>query len=238
VGDFEDRSVVVTGGTGFLGTAVVSALLDRGATVVVPAARPQEVERFPFREQARLVEDVDLADEAAVDQLYDGVDGLWASIHLAGGFAMGPIEDTDVETWRGMLDTNATTCFLSSRAAVRRIRARMADQPADALPGGRLVNVTAKPALVPTGGLAAYAASKAAVAGLTHSLSEELADESIWVNAVVPSVLDTPVNRQGMPKANHDAWPSLEDVAQTVVFLASPANRTTRGALVPVYGRS
>ena len=100
------------------------------------------------------------------------------------------------------------------------------------------MNVAAKPVLVPTGGLSAYAASKAAVASLTLSLSEELAAESIWVNAVIPSLMDTPANRQAMPKADFDKWPKVQEVAATIAFLASPQNSTSRGALVPVYGRS
>lgn len=131
---------------------------------------------------------------------------------------------------------NAMSAFLCSREAVRRIRSGGApDAPP---PGGRLVNVSAKPALVPSAGVSAYAMSKAAVSALTLSLSEELKDESIWVNAVVPSIMDTAVNRAAMPNADYDRWPKVEEVAATIVFLASPENRTTRGALVPVYGRS
>ena len=100
------------------------------------------------------------------------------------------------------------------------------------------MNVSAKPALVPTAGLCAYAMSKAAVAALTLSLAEELKDERIWVNAVVPSTMDTPANRAAMPDADHARWPKVEDVAETIAFLASPENKSTRGALVPVYGRS
>jgi NAD(P)-dependent dehydrogenase (short-subunit alcohol dehydrogenase family) len=131
-----------------------------------------------------------------------------------------------------MIDTNATTCFLCSREAVKRIRASR--NPA----GGRLVNVAARPALVPTPGLAAYAASKSAVVALTQSLSEELAPERIWVNAVAPSIMDTPANRKAMPKADHSTWPSVADVAATIAFLASPQNAVTRGAVAPVYGRA
>jgi NAD(P)-dependent dehydrogenase (short-subunit alcohol dehydrogenase family) len=86
--------------------------------------------------------------------------------------------------------------------------------------------------------MSAYAASKAAVAALTLSLAEELADRAIWVNAVVPSIIDTPANRAAMPDAGHDAWPKPEEIAETIAFLASPQNLATRGALVPVYGRS
>jgi NAD(P)-dependent dehydrogenase (short-subunit alcohol dehydrogenase family) len=86
--------------------------------------------------------------------------------------------------------------------------------------------------------MGAYSASKAAVAALTRSLAEELADSGIWVNAVVPSIIDTTANRAAMPDADHDAWPKPAEIAETIAFLASPQNAVTRGALVPVYGRS
>jgi len=99
--------------------------------------------------------------------------------------------------------------------------------------------VAARPALEWRGGagMAAYTASKAAVAALTVALAEEVAKDAILVNAVAPSILDTPANRKAMPQADHAAWPKVEDVAQTILFLASPANKVTRGAVVPVYGR-
>ena len=85
--------------------------------------------------------------------------------------------------------------------------------------------------------MAAYAASKAAVAALTVALAEEVVKQGILVNAVAPSILDTPANRQAMPQADHAAWPKVEEVARTILFLASPDNKVTRGAVVPVYGR-
>ena len=103
--------------------------------------------------------------------------------------------------------------------------------------GGRIVNVSARPALVPTAGVAAYAASKAVVASLTRSLAEELAADRIWVNAVAPSTIDTPANRAGMPDADHDRWPKPEELAATILHLASADNRVARGAIVPVYGQ-
>ena len=104
--------------------------------------------------------------------------------------------------------------------------------------GGRIVNVAAKPALIPVGGMVAYSASKAAVASMTQSLGEELASDGIFVNAIVPSVMDTPANRRGMPDADHRQWPSVAAVASTIAFLLSPSNTATRSGLVPVYGRS
>ena len=86
--------------------------------------------------------------------------------------------------------------------------------------------------------MVAYAAAKAAVLSITQTLAEELRDEQIWVNAVIPSIMDTPANREALPDADHDRWPMVSDVAATMAFLASPLNRSTRGALVPVYGLS
>jgi NAD(P)-dependent dehydrogenase (short-subunit alcohol dehydrogenase family) len=231
--DFQDRHVVVTGGTGALGLAVVGGLLKAGAVVHVPYLHVAEAERFPFRGDPRsqLSGPIDLASEADVGRLYAGLPALWASIHLAGGFAMGGIAETDRAALMHQLEMNFVSCHLCCRAAVIAMRASQ---------GGRIVNVAARPALEPrTGaGMGAYAASKAAVAALTQALGEEVAKDGILVNAVAPSVLDTPANRAAMPKAKHELWPKVEEVAATILFLASTENRVTRGAVVPVYGRS
>lgn len=236
--DFESLHVVVTGGAGALGTAVVSALVARGALVHVPTIDDAEAARFSLaREPGVTVRaGVDLTDEIHVERYYTQLPGLYASIHLAGGYAGGPLLDTSPTVARRMLATNAMSAFLCCREAVRRIRS--GTSPDAPPPGGRLVNVAAKPALVPAANVSAYAMSKAAVAALTQGLAEELKGEGIWVNAVVPSIMDTPANRAAMPHADFDAWPKVDEVAATIVFLASPQNATTRGALVPVYGRS
>ena len=229
--DFAARDVVVTGGTGALGTAVVAALLDQGATCHIPVFDPAEKARAAFADHANVAftDAVDLADEAQVEAFYATTGTLWASIHIAGGFAMAPITETSLADFQAQLDLNLTTAFLCCREAVRR-------QPT----GGRIVNVAARPALEPrTGaGMVAYTASKAAVAALTQALAEEVAGKDIWVNAIAPSILDTPANRAAMPNADHAGWPKVAAVAETIVFLASPQNATTRGALVPVYGRT
>jgi NAD(P)-dependent dehydrogenase (short-subunit alcohol dehydrogenase family) len=236
--DFDGLTVVVTGGAGALGTAVVSRLVERGAQVHVPAFDEREAQAFALASDPRVTVRVglDLADEVQVENFYAKVPSLWASIQIAGGFVGGAIEDTTPTMLRRMLSQNAISCFLCCREAVRRIRERA--EVEGTRPGGRLVNVSAKPALVPSAGVSAYAASKAAVAAMTLSLAEELKPERIWVNAVVPSTMDTPANRSAMPSADHAAWPSVDDVAETIVFLASPRNAATRGGLVPVYGRS
>jgi NAD(P)-dependent dehydrogenase (short-subunit alcohol dehydrogenase family) len=231
--DFRGRQVVVTGGTGALGTAVVGALVTAGATCHVPHHSDEGLTNYPYRThpQVKLRAGVDLADEAAVRDFFAAVPSLWASIHLAGGFAPGRVSETDRAGFLRQIDTNLTTCFLCCRAAVRAM--------GDGGNGGRIVNVAARPALEwRTGaGMAAYTASKAAVAALTAALAEEVARDGILVNAVAPSIMDTPANRKAMPKADHAAWPKVEEVASTILFLASPDNRVTRGAIVPVYGR-
>lgn len=232
--DFSGRHVVVTGGTGALGTAVCGRLLDLGATCYVPSVSPAESERCPFQDHDgfHLTDNVDLSVEASVGAFFEQVPGLWASIHIAGGFAMDGLADISAEAFSRMMNMNALTCHLSMAAAVRRMRDAGAN-------GGRIVNVTARPGVEPRGGagMTHYAASKAAVAALTQAAAEELAAETIWVNAVAPSIIDTPANRGDMPDANHDDWPTPEEIAETIVFLASPENTVTRGAIVPVYGR-
>ena len=232
--DYRNRQVVVTGGTGALGTAVVGALIKAGATCHVPYLIDQEAARFPFRDhaQVKLVADMDLAEESAVARLFEGVPALWASIHLVGGFAMAPVGKTSKADLMKQVDMNFVTAFLCCRAAVNAMTRTGA--------GGRIVNVATRPALEwrAGAGMVAYVASKAAVAALTVALAEEVVQADILVNAVAPSTMDTPANRAAMPKADFNAWTKVEDVAATILFLASPENRVTRGGVVPVYGKS
>jgi NAD(P)-dependent dehydrogenase (short-subunit alcohol dehydrogenase family) len=177
-----------------------------------------------------LVADCDLTDEAAVARLYADASDLWASIHVAGGFAMSPLAETNKAGLMAMIDMNLVSCHLCCRAAVKAMGNR----------GGRIVNVAARPALEPrtAAGSTAYAASKAAVAALTVALAEEVARDGILVNAVAPSIINTPANRSAIPKADHASWPKPDEIAATIAFLASPENQVTRGAIVPVYGRA
>ena len=229
--DFSSRNVVVTGATGGLGEAVVRQLLAAGATVHVPVRHPDKArDLFAGTDRVRVAAVADLGDEAAVVTFYAGVPSIWASVHCAGGFTMSRIDETRLTDLRTMLDMNTVPTFLCCREAVKAMRGR----------GGRIVNVAAQPGVEPRrgGGMAAYAASKAAVAAITLALAEELAGEEIWVNGVVPSIMDTEANRRAMPNADHAKWPKVAEVAATIAFLASPQNTATRAALVPVYGRS
>lgn len=232
--DFGGKSVLVTGGTGALGSAVVDLLINSGATCHITCLKPDELARFPFKEHAkvRIHTGIELTDEAIVEKLFANFSSsspLWASIHIAGGFAMSPVEQVSKNDFVSMMQGNALSCFLCCREAVKRMAG-----------GGRIVNVAARPGIMPElgAGMIPYTASKAAVAAITQSLAAEVAPRGIWVNAVVPSIMDTPANRKAMPAADHSKWPKLDEVAATIAFLASPDNKATRGALVPVYGKS
>ena len=232
--DYRNRRVVVTGGAGALGIAVVSALLEAGAICHLPYRHDSEAARFAGMDKTRLAltKVDDLADEAAVAKLYEGLPGLWASIHVAGGFAFAPIGDSPKKLLMEQLNMNLVSCYLCCRAAVAKMVAGKQ--------GGRIVNIAARAAQEWRTGakMTAYTASKAGVAALSAALAEEVAGEGILVNAVAPSIMDTPANRKDMPKADFAKWPKVEEVAATILFLASPENTVTRGGFVPVYGKS
>ena len=229
---FADKNVVVTGGTGALGTAVVGRLVNLGARVHIPAFSEQEVERFALKDHDTvfLSTQMDLSDEALVERFYQGVGEVWASIQIAGGFDMAPVLETSADAFDKQMTMNAKTCFLCAREAAK----HMGEV------GGRIVNIAARPGVEPRqgAGMVAYATSKAAVAAMTEAMAEELASKGIWVNAIAPSILDTPANRAAMPDADFDSWPSVDEVASTIVHLASPENGVARGAIVPVYGKA
>lgn len=209
----QGRQIVVTGGNGALGHAVVSWLQAQGAVVHVPD-----------------IATVDLTQEAAATAYFASLPPLWASIQLAGGFAMAAVADTALADFEKQWRINTVTCFLACREAVKSIRKTGH--------GGRIVNVAARPVVAPTGHMVAYAAAKAGVAAITQGLAAELIGDQILVNAVIPSLIDTPANRAAMPDADHAAWPKPAELAEAIGFLASPHNTLTSGALVPVYGRS
>jgi len=227
---FADQTVIVTGGTGALGRAVVGTLLAAGARCRVPYVVDAEAATFPHKDGVTLVPRCELTNEDDIARLYDGVTDLWASIHIAGGFAMGPVAETDKAGMLHMLNMNFVSCYLCCRAAVQGFGTA----------GGRIVNVAARPGIEPRlgAGMAPYAASKAAVAAFTQALAAEVAGRGILVNAIAPSIIDTPANRAAMPKADHAGWPKPAEIAATIAFLASAENKVTTGGVVPVPGRT
>ena len=166
---------------------------------------------------------LDLTDEEGVVKYFETLPELWASVHLAGGFAMSPFTATPLAELRRQWDMNFVTAFLCSREAVKK-GAR------------RIVNVASRAALEPAAGTIAYSTSKAALVMLTRALAEELKGQGVLVNAVAPSIMDTPANRKAMPDADHAKWPKTSEVARAILWLSSDENTLTSGAIVPVYG--
>jgi NAD(P)-dependent dehydrogenase (short-subunit alcohol dehydrogenase family) len=219
----DGRHVVITGATGGLGGAVVEAFVAVGATCHVPERKAG----VAGRRGVEVVGNVDLTSEEAVVAFYRALPPLWASVHLAGGYAGAPIGKIALADLRAELDRNFVTSFLCCREAVRKMDA-----------GGRIVNVASRAAMVPAGGSIAYATSKAAVVWLTRCLAEEVKGQGILVNAVAPLTIDTPANRAAMPTADHTSWAKPAELAQTILWLASPDNLLTSGAIIPAYGRA
>ncbi len=222
------RTIVITGGSGALGRAVVHELAQRGADCRVPLMSGDLGEGLSGLDgNISTRADVDLRNESSVKSFYADLPELWGSVHLAGGFAMAPISETTLEQIETMHQMNFVTAFLCCREALARMNG-----------GGRIVNVAARPALSPCGGMSAYLASKAAVAAFTQGLADETRAQGVTVNAIVPSIIDTPSNREAMPDADHGAWPSPTQLAKTIAFLLSEDAGITSGVLVPVYGRA
>jgi len=165
-----------------------------------------------------------------VDQVVSRFGRLDMLVNTVGGFRSGvPVHETPIEAWDGMMNLNARTAFIVSRAVVPHMLRRGS---------GKIISVAARPGLQGRAQSAAYSASKAAVIRLTESLSTELGDSGINVNCVIPGTLDTPPNRQAMPEADTSRWVAPDSLAEVILFLASPAARDIHGAAVPVYGRT
>jgi NAD(P)-dependent dehydrogenase (short-subunit alcohol dehydrogenase family) len=230
--DLQGQHVVVTGGTGTLGSAVVRALVDAGAQCHVPAIESSiPAERFPATGVA-VTPKVDLSDEASVSAFYASLPPLSAVVNIAGGFAWAPIGDSPAKLLQQQLSMNLVSCALSCRAAVANFR--------KAGRGGHIVNISARPALNPRQGanMTAYTASKAAVAAFSVALAEELKAENISVIALCPSTIDTPVNRADMPKADHASWIKPGSIAELIVAQLGLRDPINSGALIAVYGRA
>lgn len=220
------RSVIVTGGFGILGNAVASAF----------AAAGDKVARIDFAPHARVtlagaldIGGVDLTDaaktEAALAQVVAAHGGIDVLVNVAGGFVWETLEGGSLESWAKMHGMNLISAVTITKLALPELK------QSDA---GRIVNIGAGGAVKAGMGFAPYAASKAGVHKLTEALAEELAGTSVTVNAILPSIIDTPTNRADMPDADFSTWVKPEAIADVIGFLASDAGRSVTGALVPV----
>lgn len=226
-------SVLVAGGTGALGTAVLEALLDGGfavvATWVVEAERDRVAGLFGDRPGLTLVR-ADLMDPNSVGRSVEGIADLRAVVNLVGGFAAGSkVHETEPDDFDHMLRLNLRPGFLLARAAMPLFMAAGS---------GAFVAVSARPALQPFSGAAGYITAKAAVLAFVRALDAEYRDSGVRCNAILPGVIDTPGNRTAQPDADHSRWTAPADIARVIRFLVADDAAVVTGAAIPVYGRS
>jgi NAD(P)-dependent dehydrogenase (short-subunit alcohol dehydrogenase family) len=228
----QGRAIVISGAFGALGRVVAEAAAQRGARVAaLDIGAPSEGLAERLGSDALLLGGVDLTSAegaqqaiAAVKAKFGRIDAL---VNIAGGFKWETVESGDAATWDRMYSLNLKTALNASRAALPHLLESGA---------GRIVNVGALGALKAGAGMGAYGASKSAVHRLTESMAEELKNRGVTVNAVLPSIIDTPANRADMPNAAFDHWVAPIDLAAVILFLASLEARTVTGALLPVVG--
>jgi NAD(P)-dependent dehydrogenase (short-subunit alcohol dehydrogenase family) len=221
--DYTGRTVVITGTSGALGSGLAAAFAAEGAAVVgVDRAEPSAIAAV----EGVRYESVDLTDDAAVGALFDTVAAPWAVVHTVGGFAPHrPVAELDVDELGRQLSMNLVTTAAVTKHALRLM------QPAGA---GRVVLTASRAATVTAGNGFSYSVSKLGVLHLARMAAEEVAGSGVTVNTVVPSIIDTPANRAAMPKADHEKWPKVSDIASAYLFLASPAAGLVNGAAIPV----
>jgi len=236
--DFARQVVLVTGAAGNLGGAVAEAFRRAGARLILADRAPDRLPRlFPDLADSAdhyLATSVDLTDENAVQAMVD--EGLRrfgridVLVNAAGGYRGGtPLHETPPDAWDLMFSINARTVYIVSRAVVPAMLRQAS---------GKIVNVSARAALQAGAKMGPYSAAKSAVVRLTEAMSAELKGAGIHVNCVMPSTIDTPENRESMPKADPNRWVTPEALADVILFLASDAARAMHGATVPVYGLS
>jgi NAD(P)-dependent dehydrogenase (short-subunit alcohol dehydrogenase family) len=233
---FTESVVLVAGGTGGLGLAVSLAFLDEGASVVVTFRNDRELAALKSAAGSNLSKlaglHIDVTDEAAVDQLMAGIltehGRLDVLVNTVGGYVGGTkLWESESRTLDQMLTLNLRPGFLLARAAAKAMLARGK---------GAIVNVAAKAALDHPAGLASYASSKAAALAMMDSLAADLKGTGVRANSILPSIIDTEMNRKAMPNADFSPWPKPEDIARVILFLCSDDAKVIHGAAIPVYG--
>ncbi|WP_028203603.1 SDR family NAD(P)-dependent oxidoreductase [Paraburkholderia nodosa] len=228
------KVVAVTGGFGSLGLASAQLLAERGARVALigRGAAPETAALPAALAGALCMGGIDLVDanaaQTAFGALHGKLGGLDAVVNVAGAFRWETIDDGDARTWDLMFDLNVKTALNASKAALPYLVQSGA---------GRVVNIGAGAGLKAGLGMGAYSASKAGVARLTEALAEELKDKGVTVNAILPSIIDTPPNRADMPDADFTRWVQPREIATVIAFLLGADAQAITGALIPVNGR-
>jgi NAD(P)-dependent dehydrogenase (short-subunit alcohol dehydrogenase family) len=230
-----DSTAIVTGGTGGLGAAVVTRLLDDGWRVVVPWIVERELERVPRRSEGLELIQADLFDQQAVATVVAAGCGdpsvpLRGVVNLVGGYsAAGRVHETPIEDFEKQFHLNLRPTYLMTQAALPQLVERG---------GGSIVCVGTRAALQPFSGAAGYVSSKAGVIAFAHAVAVEYKHDGVRCNAILPSVIDTPANRAAMPKADHERWVKPAEIAGVIAHLLSEDSKATSGAAIPVYGRA
>jgi NAD(P)-dependent dehydrogenase (short-subunit alcohol dehydrogenase family) len=228
------KKIAITGAFGALGSATAQVAAEQGARLALidRAAHPPAGLFASPGDGIRLITGVNLTDEsqaaAAVRAAHEQLQGLDVLINVAGAFRWQTVAAGDPAIWDQMFAVNVKTALFTSRAAIPFLKSSGQ---------GRIINIGANGALKAGAGMGAYAASKSGVHRLTESLAEELKADGITVNAVLPSIIDTPANRAEMPKADFATWVAPRALAEVILFLASDAGAPVTGALLPVTGR-
>lgn len=227
------RRVVITGGFGILGQAVAEHFVGLGDQIALMDAAGTAAPILQDRYSAQLVlTGIDLTDSMATEAAFANIDrelgGLDCLVNIAGGFVWETLLDGTPETWDRMYALNLRTAVGASKAALPLLLASHT---------GRIVNVGAAAAAKAGAGMGAYAAAKSGVARLTEALAEELKDRGVTVNAVLPSIIDTPANRRDMPDADFSRWVRPESLAAIIAFLCSEDASAITGASIPVIHR-
>ncbi|NIR50967.1 SDR family oxidoreductase [candidate division KSB1 bacterium] len=234
----ENKVAIITGATGGLGKAVTHAFLENGARVATLASREASLkglkEQLSSSKGDYFAIATNLLDESSVksmvEQVLDKYDRIDCLINLVGGFLGGvSISETSGEQWDNMFNLNLKSAFLCCKHVLPVMKKQKS---------GSIVNIGSKGGIKAVAGMSAYSASKAGVINLTEALAAEGRDDNITANVVVPSIIDTPANRQAMPNADFENWVTPETIASTILFFCSDHARDISGSVVPVYGKA
>jgi NAD(P)-dependent dehydrogenase (short-subunit alcohol dehydrogenase family) len=228
----KNQQVLLTGGTGGLGLGVTPAVLAQGAYITIPYRQPKEVERLKGilspADFARIqFIPANLAEEASVEEIIKRMGRVDVLIHLVGGFSMGKTHEYSFDSWKQEFDLNLNTTFLTCKHSLNNMLQHGY---------GRIVTVASRAGVEPAGQLAAYSAAKAGVIALTKAIADETKGTNITANVILPSVIDTPTNRQSMGAENAHKWVKPESIGELICFLGSEAAKDIRGAAIPIYG--
>ena len=228
----KDRKVLLTGGTGGLGRGILPSVLSQGGLITIPYLKERDADSVRYMLTQKQLEQVilvkaDLTEESNVSQIVKDMGKVEVLIHLVGGFDMGDIHQYSLTDWQKTFSLNLLTTFLTCKHCLQSMREHNY---------GRIVTIGSRGAVDPAPQLAAYSAAKAGVVALTQAIAKENKEFNITANIVLPSVIDTPANREAMGEENADKWVKPASLAQVICFLASEAVQDVSGAAIPVYG--